>query len=288
MITLRYLSTGQSFRSLAFSFRMGSTTVSKIVSQVLKIIWETFQPLHMKIPSEDDFRKIADDYYNIWNFLGKHIRVNCPAHSGTMFYNYKQFFSIVLKGLVDANYRFINIDVGGYGKQSDGGTFRSSALFLYLSDGRLNIPNECALPNSDITVPHVIIGDEAYPLLRNLLKPYGRQQLNADKEYFNARLSRARRCVECAFGILYAKWRILGTAIQTSTYVADDIVKCICLLHNIIIDREGIEHHLQEANLTKPGNIRAENIRPGNIGRPNQVAKEIRDLFKTYLCHNPI
>ena len=107
-----------------------------------------------------------------------------------------------MQGLVDANYKFLNIDVGGYGKQSDGGTFRSSALFMYLSDGRLNIPNESVLPNSDITAPHVIIGDEAYPLLPNLLKPYARQHLYEDKEYFNARLSRARRTVECAFGIL--------------------------------------------------------------------------------------
>ena len=122
-----------------------------------------------------------------------------------MFYNYKTYFSIVLQGLVDANYKFINIDVGGYGKQSDGGTFRSSALFMYLSDGRLNIPNEYVLPNSDITAPHLIIGDEAYPLLPNLLKPYARQHLYEDKEYFNARLSRARRTVECAFGILYSK-----------------------------------------------------------------------------------
>lgn len=269
---------------------MGVATVSKIIREMLKLIWKILQPFHMKIPDEHDFRRIADDYFNIWNFPncigsidGKHVRVNCPAHSGTMFYNYKKYFSIVLQGLVDANYRFINIDVGGYGKQSDGGTFRSSALLLYLSDGRLEIPSECALPNSDITVPHVIIGDEAYPLLPNLMKPYGRQQLDADKEYFNARLSRARRTVECAFGILYSKWRILGTAIQTSTDVADDIVKCICLLHNIIIDREGIEHQLHETNTTKP-----RNITPGSSGRPNQAAENIRNLFKRYLCSNPI
>jgi hypothetical protein len=157
----------------------------------------------MKILSDHDFRKVAEDYYKIWNFPncigcidGKHVIIYCPAHSGTMFYNYKSYFSIVLQGLVDANYKFLNIDVGGYGKQSDGGTCRSSALFLHLSDGRLNIPNESNLSFSDITVPHVILGDEAYPLLSNLLKPYGRQSLDADKEYFNARLSRARRTVE--------------------------------------------------------------------------------------------
>lgn len=199
----RYLSTGQPFRSLGFSFRMGVSTISKIVKETVKAIWTILQPIHMKIPTEQDFKKIAKDYYNIWNFSncvgamdGKHIRIICPSHSGTMFYNYKKYFSIVLQGLVDANYKFINIDVGGYGKQSDGGTFRSSALFLHLSDGRLHIPNASPLPNSEITVPYVVIGD-AYPLLPNLLKSYVRQHLDADKECYNSRLSRARRTGVC-------------------------------------------------------------------------------------------
>ena len=271
---------------------MGVATVSKIIKEVVKCIWNELQPLHMKIPCEVEFRKIADDYYNIWNFPncigsidGKHIRVICPAHSGSMFYNYKNYFSIVLQGLVDANYKFINIDVGGYGKQSDGGTFRSSALFLYLQDGRLQIPEACALPDSEVTVPFVIIGDEAYPLLPNLLKPYGRHSLDADKEYFNARLSRARRTVECAFGLMYSKWRIMATAIQTSVNVADDIVKCICLLHNIIIDKEGMEHHLIEKQTTQPRNA---SFNQTVTGRPNQTAENIRNLFKMYLCRNPI
>lgn len=71
-----------------------------------------------------------------------------------------------------------------------------------------------------------------------------------------------RGTVECAFAILFSKWRILGRAIQTSIDVPDDMVKSICLL-NTIIDRESIEHHLQETYRTKP-----RNVVPSNIGRP--------------------
>lgn len=46
-----------------------------------------------------------------------------------MFYNYKQFFFIVWQGVTDANYQFIAVDIGGYGKQSDGGTFQASDLY---------------------------------------------------------------------------------------------------------------------------------------------------------------
>lgn len=64
-------------------------------------------------------------------------------------------------------------------------------------------------------MPHVIIADEAYPLMRNVLNPYGKQALNEHKEYFNKRLSRARRTVECAFGMLRAKWQLLDKPILT-------------------------------------------------------------------------
>lgn len=146
----RYLSTGMSFRSLAFSFRMGASTVSKIVKEVVKVLWQTFQPLHMQIPSKEDFLKTAEDYYNLWNFphcLGaidsKHIRVNSPKHSGSVYYNYKNFFSIVLQAITDANYKFINIEVGGYGKQSDGGTFRASSVYHMLSNKTLSSRRQC-------------------------------------------------------------------------------------------------------------------------------------------------
>lgn len=136
---------------------------------------------------------------------GKHIRLGCPKNSGFMFFNYKGFFSIVLQALVDANYRFINIDGGGYGKQSDGGTFKASLLYKKLVDGSLNLPNNSALPGTNLVMPYVIIADKAYRLLKNLLRPYSRQDLNAEREYFTKRLSRARRTVECAFGILRSK-----------------------------------------------------------------------------------
>lgn len=166
------------------------------------------------------------------------------------------YFSIVLQTFVDANYKFINIDVGGYGKQSEGGTFKASALYKKLTNGTLNLPEDSHLTNSNLNMPHVIIADEAYPLMRNLLKPYGKQELTEDKEYFNKCLSRARRTVECAFGILRTKWQILDKPILTSAKHADKIIKTICLLHNIIIDKEGMEHNLREIQST----FRNENI----------------------------
>lgn len=273
---------------------MGASTVSSIVKETIEVIWNILQPLHMKVPTEEMFREIAMEFYEKWNFPnclgaidGKHIRLKCPPHSGSMFYNYKQFYSIVLQAVADARYRFITIEVGGYGKQSDGGTFRASSLFQHLQSCTLNIPLQGVLPSTAVEVPYVFIGDEAYPLLKNLLKPYSRQQLDANKEYFNMRLSRARRVVECAFGIINAKFRILWKPIETSPSFADKIVKTICLLHNIILDMEGVDIGYETETLQPYQHAERQRGDRGN-NRSTAEATFVRDTYKMFLCQDRI
>jgi hypothetical protein len=112
----------------------------------------------------------SNEFYLEWNFTncvgsidGKHIQLKCPSNSGSMYYNYKGYYSIVLQQLLDARYRFIAIDVGAYGKQSDGGIFHHSSLYQLLSSNNFNMPNAKELPLSDVELPSVILGDEAYP-----------------------------------------------------------------------------------------------------------------------------
>jgi len=94
---------------------------------------------------------------------------------------------------VDANYKFTIIDVSGYGKSSDGGHFTGSILEKSLEANTLNIPNFKPSPNSEEPLPFVIVGDEAFPLKKYLLRPYpGVSALNDDsKQIYSHRLLRA-------------------------------------------------------------------------------------------------
>ena len=157
-----------------------------------------------------------------------------PANSGSYFYNYKGQFSIVLLALVDANYKFLMIDVGCNGRISDGGVFKNSSFGKAFNAGRLELPPPIPLPGREKLVPFVIVADDAFPLKENLMKPYSRCSLNRPMRTFNYRLSRARRIVENAFGILANRFRLFMTPIALDPGKVEKIVIAACCLHNFL------------------------------------------------------
>jgi hypothetical protein len=84
---------------IALIYRILKTAVSSIVIEVCKAIWKIIKEIHMSTPTIVDFENIAQVFYENLNFSicigsidGKHTRIKCPKNSGTMFFNYKQFF----------------------------------------------------------------------------------------------------------------------------------------------------------------------------------------------------
>nr|CAI5834981.1 unnamed protein product [Callosobruchus analis]CAI5861373.1 unnamed protein product [Callosobruchus analis] len=215
-VTLRFLSTGESFRSLMYATRIHETTISRFVPEVCQAIANALKIKYLKFPKTvTDWQQIADDYWNLWQFPhclgaldGKHIAFRAPISDGSFYYNYKGGHSIVLLGLVDARYRFIYVNIGVNGRHSDGGVFSRSNLAYAIQNNTAHFPPPATLPGLQAEVPYVIIADEAFPLMKNLMKPYPGRELSPEAKIFNYRLSRARRMVESAFGILANRFRI--------------------------------------------------------------------------------
>ena len=72
---------------------------------------------------------------------------------------------------MDANYRFIFIDIGEYRSNTDGNVFKFSTFGKKYRARQLATPPPKTLPGmqNEGPVPHVPIADEAFPLRNDLL-----------------------------------------------------------------------------------------------------------------------
>jgi hypothetical protein len=100
------------------------------------------------------------------------------------------------------------------------------------------------------------------------------------KEIFNYRLSTARRTVKCAFGRLVAKWRCLKSELQVNPEHVDTIIRTVCLLHSIIIDKEGVNETVAMTQITPEDHSNVRSCRRYNLAKQN--ACSIRDRFMQY------
>ena len=95
---------------------------------------------------------------------------------------------MVLMALVDHQYCFIVVDIDAGGRNSDGGI---SMLGRGLEVNTIDVPQDKSYVNAleEGPMPHVIVGDEAFPLKTDLLCPYPGKNLSEDEIIFNYRLS---------------------------------------------------------------------------------------------------
>lgn len=144
-------------------------------------------------------------------------------------------------GVCDYRYRFVLVDVGAPGRQSDGGVFRDSIMGQRFENGTMNLPRPNEIYPDGPVLPYFLVGDEAFGLKSYIQRPFpGRStgNLSIPKKIFNYRLSRARRVIENTFGIMAAKWRIFRKPIEAKVEKVDQIVKAAICLHNFILIEE--------------------------------------------------
>ncbi|XP_059915812.1 uncharacterized protein LOC132463568 [Gadus macrocephalus] len=287
-VALRYMASGDSLVSLAYSYRLGHTTVRNSVHMVCAAIEKTMMERFLPRPTQETWEEVAQGFWEKWNFPnclgaidGKHVTIQAPALSGSQYLNYKKTFSIVLLALVDSNYRFRVIQVGDFGRSSDGGVYAGSALGRGMETKTLHVPPSTSLPGAAHLgdVPHVMVGDAAFPLKPYLMRPYPGHHLTHNKRVFNYRLSRARMVVENAFGILSSRWKILHRRINLHPQNVDTLVLAACILHNFLLAPRENVRLLEEAE-QQGRNLPAVRNMGGN--RASREACNVREIFCTY------
>lgn len=267
------------------TYRLGHSTIGYVIRRVCTAIWETLKEECFPELTQEHWEKIADCFYQITQFPncigaidGKHVRIMKPKLSGSLFHNYKHYYSIVLLAIADADYKFVYIDVGSFEKDADSTIFERTNFFKKLENNELNIPASQPLPGTEnLSLPYIFVGDEAFSISQHIMRPYRGKILSEEKRIFNYRLSRARRNVESTFGILSNKWKIFHTPINGNLDLAKLIIKTCCSLHNYVRTRDGF--HIEDAMSVEFAHN--EGIRTATI-RPTLQSTRIRNLFTNY------
>ena len=249
-VTLRYLATGDAQFTIASSYRISPTTVGRIIRETCQVLWCVLTKKgYMAVPkTTNDWRIISSEFERKWNFNhclgaidGKHIIIQAPARSGSLYYNYKKCHSIVLLAVCNARYEFTLVDVGDAGRQSDSGIYNNSKLGHAIDNNLLNFPPAEPISGYDQTkqFPFPFIGDEAFALKPYMMRPYARGNgLGTREAIFSYRLSRARRIIENSFGVLASRFRIFRRPIIADVENVKFITKATLSLHNFLMKRQ--------------------------------------------------
>jgi len=135
---------------------------------------------------------------------------------------------------------------------------------------KLPLPPDAPLSEgSQQPFPHFFVGDAAFPLRVNLMRPYPGVNLDRTRRIFNYRLSRARRVIENSFGILTARWRVLLNTLEFSPENCESIVLACIILHNFIMLNDHARRYCPEDYVDRDG--------PENVIREGAWRTDVND-----------
>ena len=109
-----------------------------------------------------------------------------------------------------------------------------------------------------MSTPFVIVGDEAFPFNKHLMKPYAKTELDDSKRICNYRLSRFRSCSENAFGIIAARFRIVNSPINLAPEKLTKSVLALAVLDNFLLTKS-------RGSFLPGGFVDEENLETGEV-----------------------
>ncbi|XP_068757390.1 uncharacterized protein [Montipora capricornis] len=225
---------------------VGVSTVCKIVREVSESIIINLRKdsVMAHFPSDEArFKEKMLDTEQLWQFPcalasidGYHLPLKCPAgglEACKEYYNFKNFYSIILIEMEDAKYRFIWASCKYQRNFHDSTIFKSTKVREDMTDGEI-IP-QIGKDIGGVTFSPLILGDLAFPFKPWFMKPFTNAVLTPIQSNFNYRLSRSHIIVECAYGQLTGRWRVLLCKCESTPVELRSACLACIVLHNICI-----------------------------------------------------
>lgn len=197
----------------------------------------------------------------------------------------------MLLAVTDANGLFTVVDIGTEGRRSDGIFMHSDLDVSLTSNNEFSLPSARRLEENGPDLSYVLVGDEAFALTNYMMRPYSRRnELDLSQKVYNYRHCRAKRSVECSFGVLAGRWRVYRQSMETSVSTSIKVFQVTVCLHNFLLAKD-LTRPSQERQYSQL--ISAERDAPAHAFHDLHIqyvninnATGIRDAFKQYFNTN--
>ncbi|XP_062579744.1 putative nuclease HARBI1 [Saccostrea cucullata] len=228
MVALRFYATGSFQAVVGDVHNISRPSVFKVVKDMTQCLVNVAN-IHIRMPiTSNELAKNMNDFSliaNMPNTIGcideTHIRIKSPSVDEHLYINRKNYHSINVQGVCDANLKFINIVAKWPDGTHDAFIWSNSALNHLFETGRI--------------AEGWLLGDSGYPLRPWLLTPVNNPSTN-----YNTSHIRTRNFVERSFGVLKSHFRCLDTSggsLLHSPRKACEITVACAVLHNMCISR---------------------------------------------------
>ena len=222
----------------ANTFGIARCTTGTVVHEICDILAKKISPILIKFPVEkDEVLKATNVFVERFGFPqvigcvdGTHIPIKQPSENAHDYYSYKMCYSLNCQAMCDAFGKFINVEIKWPGSVHDARVFGNCEIQKRYASGNLKMFYKELLPGREC-VPQLLLGDPAYPLLPNVMKEHDHCNSN-QQVIFNQMLWSARNQIECAFGRLKARWRILQRPMDISVKDIPNVILSCFVLHN--------------------------------------------------------
>ena len=228
LVCLKTLASG-SFQNCSKDF---VNTSQPVVSKLLTAFTDSMVKQlhnHVHMPAREDIENEKNLFYEVAGFPGvlgcidgTHIPIIAPpGPQEPMFVNRKNFHSLNVQVICDANLVFLDVNAKWHGSHHDSYILAASEIHDRFEREEFG--------------EGWLLGDSGYSLKKWLMTPIENPTTVGEKKY-NKSLKKTRCLVERAIGVLKSRFRILdhsgGYLCYKPAKVAKIIITC-CILHNI-------------------------------------------------------
>jgi hypothetical protein len=252
MCCLRILGRDNCLDDISEFSDMGESTALNVLTKFVLSFSINFGKEFISIPEGDNLKKVMDIYAKL-GFPGcvgsidaTHLKwAMCPKSLSNICNGKESFPTIAYQAVVDHSRRIFHITQGMYGSTNDITITRYDKFCRDVKQGKVFKDVEFCLTD-ELETDHKCKGvyficDGGYPKDSYLINPYGARSYMSEV-YWSEWLESVRKDVECTFGVLKARFRILRNGMRFhKKIVVDAVMITCCILHNMLLHCDGLD-----------------------------------------------